>query len=108
MVYSRAVALGYDLLSALIALPDRREVKLSGPASDTDYRTNPRALKWWRLNNHYSQRDVEEKTGVSYTTISRLENGHRTRARFGTLEKLAQIYGCTIEDLIVIGSQLLA
>jgi DNA-binding Xre family transcriptional regulator len=45
---------------------------------------------------------------VSYTTISRLENGHRTRARFGTLEKLAQIYGCTIEDLIVLSSQLLA
>ena len=58
---------------------------MSGPASDIDYRTNPRALKWWRLKNHYSQRDVEEKTGVSYTTISRLENGHRTRARFGTL-----------------------
>jgi hypothetical protein len=57
---------------------------LSGPASDIDYRTNPRALKWWRLKNHYSQRDV------------------------GTLEKLAQIYGCTIEDLIVISSQLLA
>ena len=53
---------------------------MSSPASDTDYRTNPRALKWWRLKNHYSQRDVEEKTGVSYTTISRLENGHRTRA----------------------------
>jgi len=45
---------------------------------------------------------------VSYTTISRLENGHRTRARFGTLEKLAQIYGCTVEDLIVFSSQLLA
>ena len=81
---------------------------MSGPASDIDYRTNPHALKWWRLNNHYSQRDVEEKTGVSYTTISRLENGHRTRARFGTLEKLAQIYGCTVEDLIVLSSQLLA
>ena len=81
---------------------------MSGPASNTDYRTNLRALKWWRLKNHYSRRDVEEKTGVSYTTISRLENGHRTRARFGTLEKLAQIYGCTIEDLIVLSSQLLA
>jgi transcriptional regulator with XRE-family HTH domain len=81
---------------------------LSGPASDIDYRTNPRALKRWRLKNHYSQRDVEKKTGVSYTTISRLENGHRTRARFGTLEKLAQIYGCTVEDLIVLSSQLFA
>ena len=81
---------------------------MSGPTSDIDYQTNPRALKWWRLKNHYSQRDVEEKTGVSYTTISRLENGHRTRARFGTLEKLAQVYGCTIEDLIVLSSQLLA
>jgi hypothetical protein len=36
---------------------------LSGPASDIDYRTNPRALKWWRLKNHYSQRDVEQKNG---------------------------------------------
>jgi transcriptional regulator with XRE-family HTH domain len=81
---------------------------VSGPASDIDYRTNPPALKWWRLKNHYSQRDVQEKTGVSHTTISRLENGHRTRARFGTLEKLAQTYGCTVEDLIVLSSQLLA
>jgi transcriptional regulator with XRE-family HTH domain len=81
---------------------------LSGPASDIDYQTNPRALKGWRMKNHYSQRDVEEKTGVFHTTISRLENGHRTRARFGTLEKLAQVYGCTIEDLIVLSSQLLA
>jgi transcriptional regulator with XRE-family HTH domain len=81
---------------------------LSGPTSDIDYRTNPRALKWWRLKNDYSQRDVEEKAGVSCTTISRLENGRRTRARFATLEKLAQIYGCTVEDLVVLSSQLLA
>ena len=73
-------------------------VELNGPG----YKVNGDALRWWRVKNHLTQRDVAEITGIAYSTLSRLENGHRPAPRYGTLRKLAKLYGCELDDLIIV------
>jgi len=46
-------------------------------------------LKELRLNAVMSQRDLSTKSGVSFDTISRLENGKQT-PNFVTIRKLAK------------------
>lgn len=46
-----------------------------------------------------SVREVEERTGISRSVLSRIERGERP-ARVLELEPLAQVYGMTIEELI--------
>ncbi|MFV1360714.1 helix-turn-helix transcriptional regulator [Mycolicibacterium fortuitum] len=46
-----------------------------------------------------SVREVEDRTGISRSVLSRIERGERP-ARVLELEPLAQVYGMTIEELI--------
>ncbi|WP_228792540.1 helix-turn-helix domain-containing protein [Nocardia farcinica] len=46
-----------------------------------------------------SVREVEQRTGISRSVISRIERGERP-ARVTELEPLAQVYEMSIEDLI--------
>lgn len=46
-----------------------------------------------------SVREVEERTGISRSVLSRIERGERP-ARVLELEPLAQVYAMTIEELI--------
>lgn len=41
-----------------------------------------------------------DRTGLDYTTIGKLENGKIPNPRVGTVEKLAEAYGCTVSDVI--------
>ncbi len=47
-------------------------------------------------------RELEEKSGVSYNTIWRLENGYR-EARPSTIRKLAAAFGVEASELVVAG-----
>jgi len=47
-------------------------------------------------------RELEEKSGISYNTIWRLENGYR-EARPSTIRKLAAALGVEASDLVVTG-----
>jgi len=46
-------------------------------------------LKIMREKQGMTQREIHEKTGLSITTISNIENGHRSCVEQGTIEKLA-------------------
>lgn len=48
------------------------------------------ALKTIREERNFSQEELAEKSGVSRTTISLIENGNSTTIKLSTLQKLAK------------------
>ena len=50
-------------------------------------------LKILRERQGLTQREIHEATGLSITTISNIENGHRSSVEQGTIEKLANALG---------------
>ena len=59
-------------------------------------------LRELRRLNVLTLRELEEKSGVSYNTIWRLENGYRD-ARPSTIRKLAAALGVDASELVVVG-----
>ena len=55
-------------------------------------------LKALRERSFLTQAQLAERSGVSETTISRVENEHHA-ARFSTIAKLAKALGVRAEDL---------
>lgn len=52
-----------------------------------------------REKNQMTQVELSEKSGVSRTTISNLENGVESVTTTKTLQKLATALGVNVEDL---------
>jgi len=50
-------------------------------------------LKILRERKGLTQRQIHEATGLSITTISNIENGHRGCVEQNTIEKLAEALG---------------
>ncbi len=59
-------------------------------------------LKEFRRQQVLSMRELEEKSGVSYNTIWRLENG-LTGAHPRTIRKLAEAFGVEPSELLAGG-----
>lgn len=56
-------------------------------------------LKKYRLSAHLSQEDVAKRVGCKQSAVAQYESGKRT-PNVQTLVKLAEIYGCTVNDFI--------
>jgi transcriptional regulator with XRE-family HTH domain len=59
----------------------------------------PKKLKAYREMKDLTMRQVADELGVSESCYCLYENGLR-KPSFETLVKLAQIYGCTVNDFI--------
>ena len=55
-------------------------------------------LKQWRERRGWSLRQLGERSGVSFVTISNIETG-KLDPRLSTLERLARALGISIRDL---------
>ena len=53
-------------------------------------------------SKRYTIQDVHQMTGLSRSTVSMLYNDRATRIDYDTVEKLCDLFKCTIEDLFVI------
>jgi putative transcriptional regulator len=51
-------------------------------------------------SRRYSIQDVHEKTGLSRNTISNLYNDKISRIDFETIDKLCNLFGCGVEELL--------
>jgi transcriptional regulator with XRE-family HTH domain len=60
------------------------------------------ALKSERHDKRMSLRDVASETGISASTISRIENGHVEEASFASILSLCNCYGLTVEELLLV------
>jgi len=72
-----------------------RDVNLSG------VKTMPEVPNLKRIRNEYplTVRELAEMSGVSYDTITKVENGHR-EARPSTIRKLARALGVEPRELM--------
>ena len=50
--------------------------------------------------NRYKIQDIYEKTGLSRGTISNLYHDKMQRIDYETLNKLCELFGCNVSDLI--------
>lgn len=55
-------------------------------------------LGGWRIYRNLSQQEVAEKTGLSQSAISQMEQADNT-PRKKTLERFAKIYDCEVEQM---------
>lgn len=51
-------------------------------------------------NSILTQKELAKKAGLSTTIISGMLNGHNVSVRPNTVGKLANAFGCKVEDLI--------
>lgn len=47
-----------------------------------------------------TQAELAKQAGIPQSVISDIENGKTTNPRVGTLRKLADLFECTIDDLL--------
>ena len=57
-------------------------------------------IKKYREKNHWSQQKLAEKTGLAYTTITKIEQGVAKNPRLETLIKIADSFKITIDELV--------
>lgn len=65
------------------------------------YKADGMALRRLRARRNLTLKALDEKAGVSYTQISRIENGDSPHPRFGTVQRLADALGATTDDLLI-------
>ena len=56
-------------------------------------------IRTYRKNAKLTQEDVGQLVGVKANTVSQWETGERV-PRVDMLQKLARVFGCTIDDLL--------
>ncbi len=66
-----------------------------------NYRANGEALSDFRDQAHLTLEDLEAASGVSYTTISRIENGRIISPRWSTLKQIANALGVEVDALVI-------
>lgn len=57
-------------------------------------------LKKKRKESGLSQRELAERSGVPLRTIQNWEEGGISRAVVGSLKRVADVLGCTIDELL--------
>ncbi|MCB9789493.1 helix-turn-helix transcriptional regulator [Candidatus Nomurabacteria bacterium] len=56
-------------------------------------------IKTLRIEKGWTQEELAEKSGVTYTTIIKLEQGVVDNPTLKTLESLAMVFSVTLDDL---------
>jgi transcriptional regulator with XRE-family HTH domain len=70
------------------------------PKREKSLTYSPERLRWWRTRRELSLRELAEKSGVSKSHISKLENG-LTQVGAGVLADLARALDCDdVTDLM--------
>jgi transcriptional regulator with XRE-family HTH domain len=70
------------------------------PRADASRSARKTKLAEMRLKRDLSQRDMELATGISMSTLQRLESGELKDPRLGALVNCALALDCSIEELV--------
>lgn len=57
-------------------------------------------LKELRNKSGWSQQKLAEKAGLSYNTITKIEQGAATKPTIQTMIKIADAFGITLDELV--------
>jgi transcriptional regulator with XRE-family HTH domain len=67
---------------------------------ERDYTVHHRKVRGRRLRKGWRQEDLAKRTGLTPGTVSRIETGYHPYTQLGTLGKLANALGCSVDDLV--------
>ncbi|MFA5276514.1 MAG: helix-turn-helix transcriptional regulator [Candidatus Omnitrophota bacterium] len=59
-----------------------------------------RRLKELRKKSNWSQQKLADKAGVSYNTITKIEQGAATMPTIQTMIKIADAFGISLDELV--------
>ena len=59
-----------------------------------------RRIKELRKKSEWSQQKLAEKAGVSYNTITKIEQGAATMPTIQTMIKIADAFGISLDELV--------
>ncbi|MCX5677532.1 MAG: helix-turn-helix transcriptional regulator [Candidatus Omnitrophica bacterium] len=59
-----------------------------------------RRIKELRKKSEWSQQKLAEKAGVSYNTITKIEQGAATMPTIQTMIKIADAFGVSLDELV--------
>lgn len=54
-----------------------------------------------RIKNNLTQREVCKMVGISNVTLINIERGNVDNVKFGTLKKIAEVLGSTVQELFL-------
>ena len=57
-------------------------------------------IRRYRIEKGFSQEQLAQKAGVTYSTLTKLEMGVNKNPTVGTLQKVATALGVTLDDLM--------
>lgn len=60
----------------------------------------PKRLKELRKKSGWSQQKLAEKSGLSYNTITKIEQGAATMPTIQTMIKIADAFGISLDELV--------
>lgn len=83
----------------MLLMSERRDIQ--GEPVGKTYKANGRALKSYRERVQLTLKGLESASGISYTQISRIENGYSKSPRWETLRCLADALGRDVDDLVI-------
>lgn len=66
-----------------------------------DYRANTRALRKLRARAKLTLKQLAARSGINYTTINRIEQGHNRSPHWPTLEDIAGALGVEVEEIVI-------
>lgn len=79
-----------------VMLPTGKVIKLPHAVAVMVFKHGEGLLRAWRLHRGYSQSDFEDE-GIRQPTMYQIEKSYRSR--IATLARLAELYGCDIDQL---------
>ncbi len=82
----------------MLAMNDRAT---NGQKFARDYRADARALRNLRARAKLTLKQLAGKSGINYTTINRIEQGHNRSPHWPTLEDIAGALGVEVEEIVI-------
>lgn len=68
---------------------------------ERDYHANTKALRRARAKAKLTLKGLQKKSGIDYTTISRIENGHNRSPHWPTLEQIADALDVEVDEIVI-------
>lgn len=89
----------YALDHVKLAEVTRKEMQFDDPAPSIQAMDDSRTIKERRIAIGMSQGDLADAMGVTQGAVAQWESG-LTKPRINTLAKIAEVLGCTVDDLL--------
>lgn len=57
-------------------------------------------IKKFRKEHNLSQEQLSQKSGITYSTLSKIESGNNKNPTLETIKKIANVFGVGLDELV--------